>query len=177
VKKIVFFALILAACSRTPPPKPLPAPEEAPAPAPGPLIVPSSAAGVYQLRSELQGRGQPRNTRGARATSSLLLDTQPTAVPTMGAASGAQFNATVALPGLTHPPRGRTAQAAAWWPIPGDSVIVQFDTARDGVLIQLRGLVNGSTIQGEVWYISLNTSASFQIGTFTATKQPRARGR
>jgi len=174
----MLFALALAACSRTPPPAPPPpVPEEAPAPAPGPLLVPSSAAGVYQLRSELQGRGQPRNARGARATSSLMLDTQPTAVPTVGATSGAQFNATVALPGLTHPPRGRTAQAAAWWPIPGDSVIVQFDTARDGVLIQLRGLVSGSTIQGEVWYISLNTSASFQIGTFTATRQQRARGR
>lgn len=175
----MLLALVLAACSKTPPPEPpAPAPEEvAPAPPSGPLIVPSSAAGIYQLRSELQGRGQPRNARGARATSSLVLDTQPTAVPTMGAASGAQFNATVALPGLTHPPRGRAAQAASWWPIPGDSVIVQFDTARDGVLIQLRGLVSGNTIQGEVWYISLNTSASFQIGSFTATKQQRARGR
>jgi len=173
---IVAAALAVAACHKSPPAPPAPVAEEVAPPPPGPVIAPSAAAGTYQLRSEVQGRGQPRNPRSSRAASSLRLDTQPTAAPTMGAAAGAQFNATVALPGFTHPPRGRTAQAAAWWPVPGDSVVVQFDGGRDGVLIQLRGAVADGEIRGEIWYVSLNSSATFQLGTFTATRQ-RTRGR
>jgi len=170
-------SMLVAGCSKAPPPEPAPVPEaEAPPPPPGPVLAPSTAAGIYQLRSQIQGQGQPRNPRSSRAQSSLRLDAQPTAAPMMGAPAGSQFNATIALPGYTHAPRGRSAQAAAWWPIPGDSVIVQFDTARDGVLIQLRGALSGSAIQGEIWYVSLSSGATFQLGTFTATRE-RSRGR
>jgi hypothetical protein len=166
--------LLLAACART---QPEPAPEpEPPAPAPAAMVSPRAVAGTYQLRAMLQ-RGRPQ--RGQPAATLLRLDPQPTAAPLMGAPAGAQFAAVINVPGYTRAPRGRAGQAAAWWPIPGDSVIVQFEGAQRGAQVQLRGAVGRDGITGEVWYLSLETGSTFQLGTFTARRPPArgARGR
>ncbi|MFI5280933.1 MAG: hypothetical protein ACHQU1_10575 [Gemmatimonadales bacterium] len=111
------------------------------------------------------------NRRGGvrRSQGSLQLSATPTAAPLPGSGSGTQFNATVALSGYTVAPRGRTGQAGAWWPIGGDSVVVEFASANSGE-IQLRGAMRGRTIQGEVWFLSGSSGATFQMGTFTANK-------
>src|SRR5258708_1588228 len=102
-----------------------------------------------------------------RAQGALQLSATTTAAPLPGAGPGTQFNATVMLSGYTVAPRGRTGQAGAWWPIGGDSVVVEFASANAGE-IQLRGAMRGRTIQGELWFLSGSTGATFQMGTFAA---------
>jgi hypothetical protein len=97
------------------------------------------------------------------------LSGEPTAVPVTGAPAST-FGATVAIPGYTTSPRGRAGQLAAWWPIPGDSVVIQFESRRQAQ-VQLRGQLAGTTLRGEIWYVSLETGSSFQLGTFVATKR------
>lgn len=129
------------------------------------------------MRVTIEGRqgaeaGQRGQRRGAARSDAaqLRLDATPTAAPE-GGGPGSQFNAGVQLPGYTRAPRGRSAQAATWWPIPGDSVVVQFTTPRRQVL-QLRGALRAREISGDIWFVS-GSGASLQLGTFTAARQGR----
>lgn len=153
-----------------PPPEPVTA-----TPAPG-SFAPGAAAGTYQLRTAIQGRtdrsGQRQGQRRRAATeqaTTLRLDGTPLAAPDPDAASPTQFTATIAIPGYTQAPRGRSGQAASWWPIPGDSLVIQF-RSRNEASIQLRGELRGREIRGEVWFVSIRSGATFQLGTFSATR-------
>lgn len=160
--------LLLAACSRNTPPELV----DAAPPPPPTTTTPNSVSGAYRLRIEIQSGNRPpaqqRNPRRA-APATMVLESQAAAVPVAGAPSGAQFNATVQVPGYTRAPRGRTGQAAAWWPLGADSVVVQFSQGARGE-IQLRGSLRGSALSGEIWYLSAETGSSFQLGTFSGTK-------
>jgi hypothetical protein len=158
-------ALCTGACASSPPPAPAPAPVEAPSPQ---LLSPSSVSGSYRLQADIQSQHRGRSRR--RAVSTLILGNQALAVP-IEDGPGQGFTANIALPGYTQPPRGRTTQSAAWWPIDGDSVVVQFSQGEHGQ-IQLRGAVTPRTIAGEIWYVSASGS-TFQLGTFTAQKRSR----
>jgi hypothetical protein len=172
---------LLAGCARN---NPEPA-AVAPAPPPAaPTVAPHAASGNYNLTTTLK-RTQPaptpqrtaRSRRAARPapepTPSLQLDYQPLAAPDATAASSTQLAATVSVPGYTEAPRGRPGQAASWWPVPGDSVIVHWQTPRPGGAIDLRGALKGDTLSGEIWYTSLETGSAFQLGSFTAVKRKR----
>jgi hypothetical protein len=166
------FGLLVAACSSSPAPEAAPAPAPAPevaAPPPAAVMAPARAAGSYRLRTEIQRQGGQQRRGRTPAETPLVLTSTPAAAPQMGA-TGTTFNATVQIPGYTRAPRGRTGQAAGWWPIPGDSVVVQF-AAQGGDLMQLRGKLEGTALRGEVWYLSMGTGATFQLGTFGATRQ------
>lgn len=141
---------------------------EAGPPQPAPIamaLTPAAAAGSYRLRANIQSS---RRTSQSGQGGTIQLSGTPTAAPVQGA-TGTQFNAIVALAGYTRAARGRSGQAAAWWPIGGDSVVVQFTSSGSGE-IQLRGAFHGRAIQGEVWFLSTSTDATFQMGTFIATK-------
>ena len=158
--------LLILGCSHTPPAV-TPAPDESPPPPPiATSLTPSAASGNWRMNATVQSsrRGGVRRSQG-----SLQLSATATAAPLPGSGPGAQFNATVALSGYTTAPRGRAGQAGAWWPIGGDSVVVEFASANSGE-IQLRGALRGRTMQGEIWFLSGATGATFQMGTFTATK-------
>ncbi len=89
---------------------------------------------------------------------------------TMGAPPR-QYAATVMVPGYTRPIRRGRAQSAAWWPIAGDSIVVQFTQGQQSRgEVQLRGALHVGAISGEVWYVSNETGSSFQLGTFQGTK-------
>jgi hypothetical protein len=89
----------------------------------------------------------------------------------MGAPAGPQYGARIAMPGYSaRAPRGQTGQAANWWPVLGDSVVVQFSQGTRSQ-IQLRGRLQGNAIRGEIWFLSLESGSTFQLGTFSATKQ------
>jgi hypothetical protein len=177
--------ILLAALSCShPQPAPSPVPEIALAPTPAPLA-PVRAAGLYDLQVQIQGRTQPappatparRTARGRAATPAgpilQLLATAAAALePT--APSTTQFTAAVALPGYTMPPRGRTTQAASWWPTGGDSVMVYWLTPRSAA-VSLRGALRGDTLSGDIWYTS-ESGTEFQLGRFTAVRR-RAAGR
>ena len=90
------------------------------------MIAPRVATGSYRVSANIQSSSAPRRSPRSARPGLILLSNEPAAVPMTGG-SGAQFNATVTLPGYTHAPPGRTGQAAAWWPIGGDSVVVQFE--------------------------------------------------
>ena len=161
---------MVTACSSSPAPEsapdPAPAPEAA-APA-GPLLSPAAAAGSYRLRTEIERQGgRPRRGRSPAVTQ-LVLSRTPSAAPQMGAPV-TTFNATVQIPGYTRAARGRSGQASAWWPVAGDSVVVQFANQR-GDFVQLRGKREGRTLSGELWYLSMETGATFQLGTFVAER-------
>lgn len=87
-------------------------------------------------------------------------------------APASTFSATVAIPGYSSAPPGRAGQIAAWWPIPGDSVVIQFESRRQAQ-VQLRGQLAGNALRGEIWYVSVETGESFQLGTFFAMRQRR----
>jgi len=158
-------ALTTAACASAPAPAPAPAPVEAPSPQ---LLSPTSVSGSYRLRADIQSQSHGRARR--RAVSTLILGNQALAVP-IEDGPGQGFSANISLPGYTRPPRGRTTQSAAWWPIDGDSVVVQFSQGDHGQ-IQLRGAVSPRAIAGEIWYVS-ESGSTFQLGTFTAQKRSR----
>lgn len=163
----------VAGCSH---PAPAPAPPPAvmepasPPPATG-MVRPSAAAGTWRLRTEIQSGNTPPPRTSTTPVSSIVITATPATTPAMGAPAGAQFNARVAMPGYSaRAPRGQTGQAATWWPIPGDSVVVQFSQGTRGQM-QLRGRLHGGAIQGEIWYLSLESGATFQMGTWSAAKQ------
>lgn len=169
------FAALVAACAHGPPPPPVPPAR--------PTVAPHAATGVYDLTTTLP-RSQPAQpARGARArgrqarpapdpTPTLELAFRPLAALDATAMSNTQLSATINLPGYTRAPRGRSGQAAAWWPLPGDSVIVHFQPPqqRSGT-IELRGALKGETLEGDIWYTSLATGNSFQMGSFRAVKR------
>lgn len=141
-----------------------------PTPAERRVLRPAAVSGVYRLAPVIESRSRPpQQSSGRTPPANMQLSSESAAVPAAGAPSGAQYNATISLPGYTRAPRGRTGQSAAWWPSPGDSVVVQFSQGTRGE-IQLRGAVTGTTIRGEIWYVSGESGSTFQLGTFTATK-------
>jgi hypothetical protein len=172
--------LAVLSCSR---PQPVPEPVPEPAPAAVALaapLAPARAAGLYDLQVQIQGRTQPaapprRAARGRAAagpTLQLLATTAAALEPT--APSMTQFTAAVALPGYSMPARGRTTQAASWWPTGGDSVVVYWVTPRSAA-IALRGALRGDTLSGDVWYTSMESGTEFQLGRFTAVRRRTGR--
>jgi hypothetical protein len=165
------FAAALAGCGGRAP-EVVPDPTPAVQPPVSRTVTPAMAAGSYALRVALErgqsgDRGQRRGAARSQAAQ-LRMETTPAAAPDeSGPAS--QFNATILLPGYTRSPRGRTGQAAAWWPIPGDSVVVQFVTPRQQTL-QLRAALGGRELRGDIWFVSPSGSA-LQLGTFTGTRR------
>ena len=155
-----------AACSKTEVTPVQPAGD--PTPPEARMVRPTAVSGVYRLSTQITSRSGQQN-QGRRASANMTLSSEAAAVPAAGAPSGAQYNATVTIPGYTKAPRGRSGQAAAWWPSRGDTVVVQFAQGTNGE-IQLRGAHSGTTITGEIWYVSAETGSSFQLGTFGATK-------
>jgi hypothetical protein len=170
---VVTATVLLSACASSPEPEnapaPAPAAEVVAAPPPAAVMAPSAAAGSYRLRTELQRQSAQASRGRTPAETPLTLSATPSAAPQMGAPA-TTFNATVQIPGYTQAPRGRSAQAAAWWSVPGDSVVVQF-ARQNGDFVQLRGKKEGTALRGEVWYLSMESGATFQLGTFTATRQ------
>ena len=145
-----------------------------------PVVTPRRATGSYVLTTDLKlsrsaAPTPPRRDRRQPPAPlpTLRLDFQPLAAPDATAASSTQLSATVSMPGYTRAPPGRTGQAAAWWPLPGDSVIVHFPTPRGDGLMDLRGTLKGDTLAGEIWYTSSSSGTVFQIGTFRGVKQKR----
>jgi hypothetical protein len=128
------------------------------------VLAPRTASGTYRLRTEIERRG-----RRGPANSTLILYASLVRTRTAGAPDTA-FNAAVSIPGYTRAPRGRSTTPAAWWPVPGDSVVVQVGV-QQGDIVQLRGRLEGRTISGELWFLSQQTGNSLQLGTFTAQKR------
>ena len=162
--------LFLAACSHTPPPPPvMPA---------APVVAPHVATGTYDLTTTLPTHQPPPPSRSRGRTASaaapmLELAYRAVAAPDATAVSTTQLAATINLPGFTRAPRGRTGQAAVWWPLPGDSVVVHFQPPQGSGLVDLRGTFRGDTLSGDVWYTSVGTGNTFQMGTFRAIKRKR----
>jgi hypothetical protein len=145
-----------------------------------PVVNPHLATGSYALTTDLRASQPasgppPRRQRRVPPAQvpALRLDFQPLAAPDATAASGTQLSATVNIPGYTRSPPGRTGQTASWWPLPGDSVIVHFATPRGDGLMDLRGMMKGDTLAGEIWYRSSSSGTAFQMGKFRAVKQKR----
>jgi len=169
----IVIAGVLAACSSSPAPESVPAPvltSAESAAVRAPMLAPSAVSGSYRLRADIQRQGgQPPHHGRTPAETPLSLSSTPSAAPQMGAPA-TSFNATVQIPGYTRQPRGRSGQAAAWWPIPGDSVVVQF-ARQNGDYVQLRGKKDGTALRGEIWYLAMQSGATFQLGTFSAARQ------
>jgi hypothetical protein len=168
-------ALLVAACSRAPPP-----PEPPPAPPAAPVVAPHAASGTFDLTTTLPSRQPPQTSRprgrvrpAPGSTPTLELVYRPVAAPDAPAASSTQLSATINLPAYTRAPRGRAGQAAVWWPLPGDSVIVHFQPPQGTGTIDLRGVLQGDTLSGDVWYTSLGTGEAFQMGAFKAVKRKK----
>jgi len=167
-------AVLFAACAH--PPAPAPAPVVPAANPAAPMVSPERAAGIYDLTTTLTvSRPAPRPRRGRRPTPGpmLSLDTQPLAALDATATSSTQLVAGVAIPGYTQPPRGRTLQAAEWWPVPGDSVVVHFQTPRGDGLMELRGALVADTLAGGVWFTSAASGSTYEMATFKAVKRKR----
>jgi hypothetical protein len=177
--------IAVAACSSArPAPPPTPAPEPAAAVVLPPMA-PARAAGTYVLQATIQGRtipapaptpAPPRRGRAAAVpaqapAASLQLTVRLPAALDPTAPSITQLAATVALPGYTVSPRGRLAQAASWWPVGGDSLVVFFTQPQRAAAISLRGVLRGDSLSGDVWYTSTSSGAEFQLGTFTAVRR------
>jgi len=180
---VVAIPVVLAvlSCSRSQP-APEPVPELAPAAARATPLAPARAAGLYDLQVVIQGRTpqaapprRPARGRAAAAGPTLQLFATAAAALEPTAPSTTQFQAAVALPGYSMPPRGRTTQAAAWWLAGGDSVVVYWVTPR-GVALSLRGALRADTLSGDVWYTSMGSGTEFQLGRFTAVRR-RTTGR
>ncbi len=93
-------------------------------------------------------------------------------------AAGERYQATITIPGYTRPARRGRAQSAGWWPVGGDSVVVQFEQgAQSRGDMQLRGKLNGNSLAGDVWYVATESGNVFQLGTFTATRTTAPRTR
>ena len=137
------------------------------------MLTATTVAGLYALNVEIQSgnRPQPR-TRNAPRASMTLLRTATRAIAPGGPNS--QFGATITIPGYTRPARRGQAQGASWWPIGGDSLVVQFTQGNQSRgEVQLRGRLQGAAMRGEVWYVSNETGNTFQLGNFSGTKSGR----
>lgn len=157
--------LALAACASTPDPAPAPPPTPVAPESPAlEMLAPRAASGTWRLRTAIE-----RSRRRGPASSTLALYTSVSRSRQMDGPD-TTFNAAVSIPGYTSAPRGRSTTPAAWWPVPGDSLVVQVSVQR-GDHVQLRGRMEGRTISGELWYQSLETGNSFQLGTFTAVRR------
>jgi hypothetical protein len=179
-------ALAAAVACSHPAPASAPAPEEAPPPALHAAPPPNAVAGTFALQAVIQGRSIPappsapprRPPRGRPVTvplaAVLQLTPTPAAAPDPSATSSTQLRAEVSLPGYTMPPRGRTTQAAAWWPGGGDSVTVRWVTPRNAA-VSLRGILRGDTLSGDVWYTLLDSGSEFQLGTWIAVRRRTGR--
>jgi hypothetical protein len=186
VRLMAAAALVAAGACSHPAPASAPEPEVAPPPAMVAGPPPNAVAGTFALQAVIQGRTIPapppapprRPPRGRAATvplaAVLLLTPTPAAAPDPSATSSTQLRAEVSLPGYTMPPRGRTTQAAAWWPGGGDSVTVRWVTPRNAA-VSLRGTLRGDTLSGDVWYTLLDTGSEFQLGTWTAVRRRTGR--
>ncbi len=171
---LVAGAAALAACSR---PAPVPVtPVLGPT---GPTVAPHVATGMYDLTTTLR-RAQPAPPprRGRQrvvvdTTATLQLQYQQLAAPDPTAPAPTQLSAVLKIPGYTQAPRGRTGQAAVWWPLPGDSVIVHFTPPRAKGVMDLRGAFAADTLSGDIWFTSTETGSSYQVGTFRAVKRRR----
>jgi hypothetical protein len=173
-------ALAVAACSHgAPEPEATVPPAVSPA---APRVAPHAATGVYDLTTTLQrnrpapARQPPRRSRrqapaAADTLGSLRLQYQQLAAPDPGAPSLTQLAAVISIPGYTQAPRGRPGQAAVWWPLPGDSVVVHFQPPRAKGVMDLRGALRADTLAGDIWYTSTETGSSYQMGTFRAVKK------
>jgi len=165
--------VLLAGCAHRPPEPPA---AVVPAVNPtAPMVAPRRAAGSYVLTTDLkrsQPAPNPRRRRPPPPVLGLRLDFQPLAAPDATAASNTQLAALVNIPGYTQAPPGRVGQAAVWWPLPGDSVIVHFATPRGDGLMDLRGTMTADTLAGEIWFTN-HDGAAFQMGTFRAVKMKR----
>ncbi len=168
-------ATTLAAACAHPAPVPI-APVAAPA---APTVAPHVATGSYDLTTTLrQSRPAAPPRRGRRPArpapevpATLQLSYQPLAALDPSASSGTQLAAVINLPGYTQAPRGRSGQAAIWWPLPGDSVVVHFAPPRAKGIMALRGALKGDTLSGDIWFTSTQSGSSYQVGTFTAVKK------
>ncbi len=175
---LLLVVVFLSGCAHRPPE---PAVAAVPAVNPSaPVVEPHRATGSYVLTTDLKlsrpaAPAPPRRQRRPPPAQvpALRLDFQPLAAPDATAASSTQLSATVIIPGYTRSPPGRTGQAAAWWPLPGDSVIVHLPTPGGDGLMDLRGALKGDTLSGEIWYTSSGSGTVFQMGTFRAVKQKR----
>jgi len=167
---------MVAGCAHAPPAEPAPAPLPSVNPS-APMVTPRRASGNWVLATDLRSSQPPpppgrRPPRPRPAPAPLLhLDAQALAAPDATATSRIQLAATVNIPGYTRAPAGRLGQAAVWWPLPGDSVIVHFQTPRGDGLMDLRGTMQGDTLAGEIWFTSTRDGTVFQMGTFRAVKQ------
>lgn len=134
-------------------------------------MVPASALGAWRLQVTIESgnRPAPRNRRGPQAAMTLTSTRSETAM--MGGPP-TQFQATITVPGYSRPARrGRATQNASWWPLPGDSIVVQFSHGSDaGGEVQLRGQLRNGSVRGEMWYLSTGTGSTYQLGTFSGSK-------
>jgi len=170
--------LLPAACAHPPAPAPVPVvPAANPA---APVVTPRRATGVYDLITTLHVTAPARTSRSRRSSrtprppaASLQLAFRPLAAPDATAASSTQLSAIVAIPGYTRAPAGRTGQAAAWWPLPGDSVIVHFQSPRGDGTMELRGVLRGDSLSGDVWFTSTSSGSTYELGTFLGVKRRR----
>ena len=164
-------------CAHAPPPEPPVAAAPAPAVNPSARVVSSRrAAGSYALTTDLKTSPAPPRTGGGRRpppapVANLRLDARTVATPDATASSSTQLAATVNIPGYTRAPSGRAGQAASWWTLPGDSLVVHFQTPRGDGQMDLRGALQGDTLAGEIWYTSRSSGDVFQLGRFRAVKQ------
>ncbi len=169
---------LLAACAAgcahpAPPPAPV-VPAANPA---APVVSSGRAGGTYDLTTTL-GSSRPappprRGRRPAPPASTLRLESQSVAAPDATAESSTQLAAAVAIPGYTLAPSGRAAQAAVWWPLPGDSVVVHFQTPRGDGLMELRGRLVADTLAGAVWYTSTSSGTTYEMAKFRAVKRKK----
>jgi len=164
---------IALGCSKKPEFETFPVPTDTTPPTPVSRISPREVVGTWQGDIVITNpAGRERGRSGRNSRTQLRLESTPAAVPVDGVTSTTQYNATVTMPGYTRAPRGRSGQAAAWWPGTLDSVVVQF-TGQQGNHIQLRGAMSGNRMSGEIWYLSAGTGSSFQLGTFSAARVRR----
>jgi hypothetical protein len=172
----------LASCARTPAPSPEPAPVVPAANPAAPVVAPRRVSGLYDLITTLHVTRRPatRSSRRSRRTTrpppaTLRLSYQALAAPDATASSLTQLAAIVSIPGYTRSPAGRTGQTAAWWPLPGDSVVVHFQTPRGDGTMELRGTFQRDTLAGDVWFTSVASGTTYQMGTFVGVKRRRRR--
>ncbi len=137
-----------------------------------PVVAPRHADGLYDLTTTL-AVSRPAPRRGRRVVppaATLRLASQPLAAPDATAASGTQLVAGIAIPGYTRAPSGRSEQAAAWWPVPDDSVVVHFQTPRGDGSMELRGRLVADTLAGTIWYTSTASGSTYEMAKFRAVK-------
>jgi hypothetical protein len=172
---LCFGGCIVAACGSKTPIQSAPEPASVPAPAPAApaatVIAPTTLTGTWSLNVAIQSGNRPPQRTRRDPQASMTLTTRRAATAMQGGPAQ-QYEATITLPGYSRPARrGRAGQAAAWWLIPGDSMVVQFTQGQQSRgEVQLRAALQGTAMRGEVWYVALASGSNFQLGTFSGTK-------